>query len=81
MKPKTTLILLAVFIVLFAVVYFFEIKGKGEQETDEMLVDLASKDVQKIVFKKEDETLTFQRDGEDWLIMLILRLRSSGHLR
>jgi hypothetical protein len=68
MKLKTTLILFAVFIVLFAFVYFFEIKGKGEQETDEMLVDLASEDVQKIVFKKEDETLTLQKDGEDWLI-------------
>ena len=68
MRPKTTLILLAVFIVLFALVYFFEIKGKGEEETEEMLVDMAPEDVQKIVFKKEGETITFQRDGEDWLI-------------
>jgi len=67
-KLKTTLILFVVFIAVFAFVYFFEIKGKGEEETDDMLVDLTSEDVQKIEFKKEDETIVFERDEEDWLI-------------
>lgn len=67
MKFKTTLILFAIFLILLAFVLFFEFKGKKE-ETEEKLVDLSSDDVQKIVFKKEDETITFQKDEEEWLI-------------
>jgi len=68
MKFKTTLIIFAIFIVLLALVYFFEIKDKGEEETELKLVDLSSDDVQKIIFKKEDETIAFKKDEEDWLI-------------
>lgn len=67
MKIKTTLILFAVFLALLVFVYFFEIKGRGEEET-EKLVDLSSDEVQKIVFKTKDETITFSKDEEDWLI-------------
>ncbi len=67
MKIKTTLILFAVFLGLLVFVYFFEIKGKGEEET-EKLVDLSSDQVQKIVFKTKGETITFSKDEEDWLI-------------
>lgn len=68
MKFKTTLILFAIFLVLLAFIFFFEFKGKGEEETEEKLVDLSSDDVQKIVFKKEDEIITFQKNEEEWLI-------------
>ncbi|MFP4081202.1 MAG: DUF4340 domain-containing protein [Candidatus Aminicenantes bacterium] len=68
MKFRTTLILLLVFIVLLALVYFFEIRGKGEQETEEKLVDLSSDEVRKIVFKRDDESITFRKEEEDWLI-------------
>jgi len=68
MKFKTTLIVFAIFLVLLALVYLFQIKGKGEEETEEKLVDLSSDDVQKIIFKKENETITFERDKEEWLI-------------
>jgi len=67
LKIKTTLILFAVFLGLLVFVYFFEIKGKGEEET-EKLVDLSSDQVQKIVFKTKGETITFSKDEEDWLI-------------
>lgn len=67
MKIKTTLILFAVFLGLLVFIYFFEIKGKGEEET-EKLVDLSSDQIQKIVFKTKDETITFSKDEEDWLI-------------
>lgn len=67
MKIKTTLILFAVFLGLLVFVYFFEIKGKDEEET-EKLVDLSSDQVQKIVFKTKDETITFSKDEEDWMI-------------
>lgn len=69
MKFKTTLILFAIFLALLAFVLFFEFKGKGEKEEEEKLVALSSGDVQKITFKKEDETIIFQKDEEgEWLI-------------
>lgn len=67
MKIKTTLILFAVFLGLLVFVYFFEIKGKGEEEA-EKLVDFPPDEVQKIVFKTKNETITFSKDKEDWLI-------------
>jgi hypothetical protein len=67
MKIKTTLILFAVFLGMLVFVYFFEIKGKGEEETKK-LVDFPSDEVQKIVFKTKNETITFSKDDEDWLI-------------
>ncbi len=68
MKFKTTLIILAIFLVLLAVVYFFEIKGKSEEEAEEKLIDLSSDDVQKIIFKTMDEIIIFERYEEEWLI-------------
>ncbi len=67
MKIKTTLILFAVFLGLLVFVYFFEIRGKGEEEA-EKLVDLPSDEVQKIVFETKNEAITFSRDEKDWLI-------------
>ncbi|MBA7606089.1 hypothetical protein ES703_13228 [subsurface metagenome] len=69
MKFKTTIILFAIFIVLLVFVLFFEFKGKGEKDEGEKLLALSSDDVQKVTFKKEDETITFQKDEEgEWLI-------------
>jgi len=80
MKIKTTLILFAIFLVLFVFVYFFEIKGKREELEEEKLVDFSSDDVQKIIFKKEDETLSFQKDEEgEWLITEPLEARADKY--
>ena len=69
MKFKTTIILFAVFIVLLAFVLFFEYKGMGEKDEEEKLLALSSDDVEKITFKREDETITFQKDEKgEWLI-------------
>ncbi len=69
MKFKTTIILFAVFLILLAFVLFFEYKGMSEKDEGEKLLALSSDDVQKITFKKEDETITFQKDEEgEWLI-------------
>ncbi len=69
MKFKTTIILFAVFLVLLAFVLFFEYKGQGEKDEGEKLLALSSDDVQMITFKKEDETISFQKDEEgEWLI-------------
>jgi len=69
MKFKTTIILFAVFLVLLAFVLFFEFKGMSEKDEGEKLLALSSDDVQKITFKKEDETISFQKDEEgEWLI-------------
>lgn len=69
LKFKTTIILFAVFLVLLTFVLLFEYKGKGEKDEEEKLLALSSDDVQKITFKREDETITFQKDEEgEWLI-------------
>jgi len=69
MRFKITLILFGVFLVLGAFVLFFESKRKPEKGKEEKLVDLASADVVKITFKKESETLSFQKDEKgQWLI-------------
>jgi len=69
LKFKTTIILFAVFLVLLTLVLLFEYKGKGEKDEEEKLLALSSDNVQKVTFKKEDETITFQKDEEgEWLI-------------
>ncbi len=68
MRFKTTLILFIVFLVLLAVAYFFEFRGKSQEDTGDKLVSLSSEDVEKIVLKKGDEVIQFERSGEDWLI-------------
>ena len=72
MKFKSTIVLLAVFVILLAVVLFFNKKGTQAPGTgsQEKLVALKSADVQKITFKKESETLTFKKDDKgDWMIV------------
>ena len=69
MKFKTTIILFAVFLVLLATILLFEFKGKGEEYEEKKLVALSFDEVTKIIFKKPDETLTFEIDEEgEWLI-------------
>ncbi len=69
MKIKTPLILLAVFAGLLAFVILFESKTKAKKEGEDKLVDFSSADVEKIILKKEDETITFKKEGgEEWLI-------------
>lgn len=69
MKFKTTFILLVVFICLLAFILLFDVKDVGKEEPADKLVDLSSEDVERIVFKTEEETITFTKEGEDnWLI-------------
>jgi len=70
-KFKTTLILLAVFILLLAAVLVFEPKkGKETAAKEEKLVDLAAADLERITLKKEDETISFRKDEMgDWQII------------
>ena len=67
MKPRTTLILFAVFAVLLAVVLVFESRGKKQTEAKEKegyLVDYAAADLRKLELKKEDADLVFEKDDE-----------------
>jgi hypothetical protein len=69
MKFKTTVILLIVFMGLLAFIFLFDVKDVGKEEPGDKLVDLRSEDVERILFKTEEQTITFQREGEDdWLI-------------
>jgi hypothetical protein len=66
-KPRTTLILFAVFAVLLAVVLVFESRGKKEaavKEKEGYLVDLPAADILKIELKKEDADLVFEKDDK-----------------
>lgn len=67
MKFKSTLILLAVFILLLVVVYFFEFRSRGDG-TEDMLVSQESEDIEKIIFKNGEQTIHFQRENGEWLI-------------
>lgn len=69
MKFKTTIILLVVFLCLLAFILLFDVKDVGEEEPGDKLVDLSSEDVERIIFKTEEETITFTKEGEgNWLI-------------
>jgi len=69
MKIKTTLILIIVFGALLAFIFLSDIREKGKPEDADKLIDLSSDDVEKIIFKTEEETITFAKDDEgDWLI-------------
>ena len=84
MKFKTTLILLAVFVALLAFVLLFEkFKGGGEKEDENKLVALSSDDVQKITLKRESDSITFEKTGEDdakaWIIVEPLEARADKY--
>jgi hypothetical protein len=68
MKFRTTLILFIIFVVLLTLVYFLEFQNKSQEDTGDKLVDVSSEDVKKIVLKKGEEIIQFERAEEDWLI-------------
>jgi hypothetical protein len=69
MKFKTTLILLVVFLGLLAFILLFNVKDVGKTKPGDKLVDLSSDDIERIVFKTQEETVTFKKEGKDaWLI-------------
>jgi len=64
-KPKTTLVLLAVFAGLLALVLFFDSRGekkKAAEEKSNTLISLTAADVRKASLVRDGETLTFERD-------------------
>jgi len=64
-KLKTTLLLLAVFAGLLAVVLYFDSRGKktaADKEETNTLIRLASEDVRKASLVRGPETLTFEKD-------------------
>jgi Domain of unknown function (DUF4340) len=69
-KFKTTLILLAVFAGLLALVLFFDSRGEKKKAAEEKtmtLVSLTSADVRKVRLVRGGETLTFERaEGGSW---------------
>ena len=80
MKIKTTLILLAVFVAFLAIVLFVDKKGPSEDEEKGKLISLSSDEIEKIVYKNEEETFTFQKDNNgDWLIMQPLEAKADRY--
>ena len=65
MKFKTTLVLLAVFAGLLALVLLFDSKGekkKAAEEKTNILISLVTGDIRKASLVRDGETLTFERD-------------------
>jgi hypothetical protein len=65
-KLKTTLILVAVFAALLALVLYFDSKGektKAVEEKTNTLIDLAAADVLKVALTRGLETIVLERDG------------------
>jgi len=84
MKFKTTLILFVVFAALLAFVLLFEeFNGKGENDEEGKLVALSSDDVQKITLKRENDSITFEKIGEDdtkeWVIIEPLEAKADKY--
>jgi hypothetical protein len=66
MKFKTTLVLLAIFAGLLALVLFFDAKGEKKRAAEERtntLISLNSADIRKLSLVRDGETLTLERDG------------------
>ena len=67
MKFRTTLVLVAVFAGLLALVLYFDSRGekkKAAEEKTNTLIDLTAGDVRKVSLGRGGETLTFEREGE-----------------
>ncbi|MCJ7486883.1 MAG: DUF4340 domain-containing protein, partial [Candidatus Aminicenantes bacterium] len=65
MKFKTTLVLLAAFVILLGIVAFFDSKGEKKSTAEEKastLISIDSADVRKASLVRDGETLAFERD-------------------
>jgi len=80
MKFKKTLILLIIFLVLLTLVYFLEIKHKGETDTEDKFVYFPSENIQKIVFKKQDHSMIFiKQESGDWFILEPIEAKADSY--
>jgi hypothetical protein len=81
MKLKSTLILLAVFVVFLGFILFLDKKpGEKASGPEEKLVSLKSDDVTKIALKRGDETLVFEKDDKgDWMLREPLAVRGDNY--
>lgn len=69
MRIRTTIILFSIFLILLALVLLFEFKGTDEKDEEAKLLSISSDEVMKIIFKKQEETMTFEKDEEgEWHI-------------
>ena len=67
MKFRTTMVLVAVFAVLLALVLFFDSKGekkKAAEEKTNTLISLTQADIRKVSLDRGGVVLTFEREGE-----------------
>ncbi|MGB4704691.1 MAG: DUF4340 domain-containing protein [Candidatus Saccharicenans sp.] len=83
MKPKTTLVLLAIFILLLATVILVEHrseKAKEKKETAEKLTDFKAAEVEKISLKNENGLITIRRDEQgQWQIIEPLEAEADNY--
>ena len=77
MKFKTNLVVGAVFAVLLAFVYLYEIKGGEERrqaaEQSKKILDFKASEVTRLVVLNGQERIEISREGDDWLMLSPVR--------
>jgi len=76
-KGKSTLILLGICVLLFAAIYYFDIKGGEKRERETKLANQlfqAEKDsVNRLILTTADEHIVCEKKGQDWVITTPVR--------
>ncbi len=80
MRIRTTIILFSIFLTLLAFILLFEFKGTDEKDEEVKLLSLSSDEVMKIIFKKQEETMIFEKDEDgEWHIKEPLETRADKY--
>ncbi len=81
-KGRTTLILLTVLIVLFAVIYFFDVKGgeKREKKTKQgnQLFQAEKDSVTRLILTTADNHIVCEKKGAEWIITSPVRTQGDA---
>jgi len=80
-KFRTTLILVAVFAVLLAFVWFFEkdreVKQEGELETYDVM-EISKDDVKEVTFEYSDKKTKVVKEENDWKLVEPIKFKARG---
>ena len=74
MRPKTNLVISAIFLALLAFVYFYEIRGgeqrRAEAERAKQLVDFGDHEVSRLVVDGGDSVVVVEKSQDGWVVRL-----------
>ena len=80
MKFRTTLVVFFVFLVLLIFIFIFESKSSKNRESQDLLVDVPTADIESVVFDNGTEKIAFQRQegNGSWAIIQPLAAEADG---